>query len=340
MLLIRKRRAFTLIELLVVIAIIAILIALLLPAVQQAREAARRSTCKNNLKQLGIALHSYHETYGQFPIGTGINGNECNTQFGRTNGQCFPWQGGLWRKGSTLVKLLPYIDQGPLYDQIDFNGDVDAWFFNTANGVRTLKIPTLLCPSDTIMIRPDRAHTNYVTSMGAQRIDHRSNLCVILPANLVNGRQDGNYFGHGAQGHGSTNNPINLSGVFGRYIWAAKIRDITDGTSSTIAMGETRPDCNDHSAGGWFHGNAAHAGSTTPPINYDSCDNTGGFPGTGDPCKRWDGWVTSWGFKSRHAGGAHLLFCDGSVHFLSESIDWVTYQKLGDRRDDQVVGEF
>lgn len=309
----RRRPGFTLIELLVVIAIIAILVALLLPAVQQAREAARRSQCKNNLKQLGLALHNYHDTAGMFPNGT----------------VRAPWQGGPDRTGSQLVQLLPYIDQQTLYNRIPFEQDVDAWFFDTSNGVRTFQPPVLECPSDTSTVRPDRAHTDYAVSMGAQRMSSNGGWCTRFP---------GNVFGTGPTGHGSSNDPGNISGVFSRLAWAASFRDITDGTSNTIAMGESRAQCNDHLAGGWFHGNAPFAAATTAPINFQTCRGEPGYQAAS--CNAWDNWQTSMGFKSQHEGGAHMLMCDGSVHFVSENVDYMTYQRLGDRRDGQPINNF
>ena len=121
-----KRPAFTLIELLVVIAIIAILIALLLPAVQQAREAARRSSCKNNLNQLGVALHNYHEIFGRFPYGY----YHSNTYHGRDT----------W-----MQQILPQIDQGPAYDQ--YAAANVAWVMDTPVNIKDMKVPTLMCPS-------------------------------------------------------------------------------------------------------------------------------------------------------------------------------------------------
>ena len=155
----RRKRAFTLIELLVVIAIIAILIALLLPAVQQAREAARRAQCKNNLKQLGVAMHNYHDTYGMFPPSI----------------WAIHWsQGHTWwsqEKGSHLVHLLPFVDQQPLYSRIDFrNRRADWWWMPKIDDqprwgkkFRSYVIPTYMCPSDgspKMSNSGDRARTN------------------------------------------------------------------------------------------------------------------------------------------------------------------------------------
>jgi len=318
-------KGFTLIELLVVIAIIAILIALLLPAVQQAREAARRTQCKNNLKQLGLALHNYHDVHLMFAIQSGL-ANTANDPNHPTCNQ--PWCGGRHRKGSMLVQLLPFIEQASLYNQIPFDQDVDAWFFDTANGVRTQKIPAFLCPSDTISVNLDRAHANYMASMGNQRMSDRSGWCA--------NQWPGNTLGTGATpGHGTTIQIGQISGIFARGAAAAKIRDVTDGTSNTILMGESRPDCNDHGAQGWFAANGTFALATTAPINFNTCRNKPGY--AANTCNDWSSWQTSMGIKSLHTGGAQVLMCDGSVHFLSENMDYETLQRLGDRRDGLVV---
>jgi prepilin-type N-terminal cleavage/methylation domain-containing protein/prepilin-type processing-associated H-X9-DG protein len=340
-----RRRAFTLIELLVVIAIIAILIALLLPAVQQAREAARRTQCKNNLKQIGLALHNYHDVYTQFAIGTGIPGSDrCKELMANgsvTGNNCTPWQPGVHNTGSHFVKLLPFFDQQGLYSRVPFEGDVRDWFFNADNRTwRRTAMTMLLCPSDSIMVRADRRHRNYGLNGGFQQTSDRGRCGNIYNHNAL-AAGCGIRQANGRSGHGSTNNPDAISGMFGRYVWAAKIRDVTDGTSNTIMGGEVRPDCTDHQAGGWFDANFVSAGFTTAPINYPTCRGETPYQGQGGTsCNNWSTWQVSMGFKSRHTGGAQFVMGDGSARFISENIDYCTYQKLGDRRDGLVVGEF
>ncbi|MGH7129215.1 MAG: DUF1559 domain-containing protein [Planctomycetaceae bacterium] len=338
------RRGFTLIELLVVIAIIAILIALLLPAVQQAREAARRTQCRNNLHNLALALHNYHDVFKQFPIGTGVPGQPCVDRFGGPRNQCVPWKPGLHNKGSQLVRLLPYMDGAPLYNKVPFQSDVRDWFFNADNrAYRHIVMEAYLCPSDSIMVRPDRAHRNYGLSGGFQYTSDRGRC-----GNPYNRRDAALYNKvgvarlNGWAGHASTNNPARISGMFGRYVWAAKIRDVTDGTSMTIMGGEVRPDCTDHQAGGWYDANFVSSAFTTAPINFPTCRGEPPYQGLGGgtACNNWSTWQVSMGFKSRHEGGAHFMMGDGSVRFISENIDYVTYQRLGDRRDGQTIGEF
>jgi len=315
----RSFRAFTLVELLVVIAIIGILIALLLPAVQAAREAARRSQCSNNLKQLGLALHNYHDTYKQFPF----------------HGVYPGWT--ISRKGSVLVKILPYVEQQPLYDEIDW-GIADIETISGSSGYRlyTTSIPGFLCPSETHGKSENpsdpnrRALGDYATSIGAQRMQANGGWCTLYP---------GNTFGTGPDGHGNSYQGDRISGVFSRLSWAARLADITDGTSNTIAMGEIRPLCGDHTRNAWFHFNSLWV-ATTAPINYPiRCIGEPGFAGATD-CSHWQNWQTSQGFKSRHPGGAQFVFADGSTHFLSETIDYRNYQRLGDRRDGEPVGPY
>jgi prepilin-type N-terminal cleavage/methylation domain-containing protein/prepilin-type processing-associated H-X9-DG protein len=351
------RAAFTLIELLVVIAIIAVLIALLLPAVQQAREAARRTQCRNNLKQLGLALHNYHDVFNMFSP-TIVN----------ISGPGLTWSNAS--KGTYLVRLLPYIDQAPLFNALNFSqleldgnedwqpqgppGTAGVNFESQTEGVggqlyRHKAIPSFFCPSETSPpLDGHSVKTNYALSMGNQQMDSNGGTpwggCTLFP---------GNNFGTGPAGHGNSENPTQISGIVSRFNWAANFRDIVDGTSNVIAAGEVRAQCGDHIRNGWFHWNATWV-ATTAPINYPvycvredtGWDNpdaaqvtqlTGG-PATG--CNHWQNWQTSQGFKSRHTGGAHFLLCDGSVRFISQNIDYMTYQRIGDRRDGGTVGEF
>lgn len=332
----RRRLGFTLVELLVVIAIIGILVGLLLPAVQAAREAARRMQCSNNLKQLGLALHNYNDVYKRFPSSAsycvpwlpcaGATGNMDNG---------YPWVGGLWRKGSGLVRLLPFVEQTAFFNQIDMSRDVDAWFgaLQPATPVtqfsgrrpREFKIPTYQCPSDP-EARTDLAVSNYGFSMGSQALPAQSAGCALYPSHL-----------NGPSGHGNTSDSSQISGAFARFHWAARLGDLTDGTSNTIVMGEIRPNCHDHHFNGWAAGNALWT-STVAPINYNTCRNE--LPGNaGGPinCNSWNVWMTSAGFKSKHVGGAQFVLGDGSVHFLSQSIDYTNYQRLGARSDGAVV---
>ena len=185
-----RRQAFTLIELLVVIAIIAILVALLLPAVQQAREAARRSQCKSNLKQFGIAMHNYHDVHGVMPLGNFGSVHDSGTG------------NNAWRGFSAHAMLLPYMDQAPLYQEMDLNLRYDQ-APNTA--LSNTKIAGFLCPSD-LSYPSDDSGNNYVVSAGPARF--------------------------------WTESHANSAGVF-NYRKPVRFRDITDGTSNAIAASES-----------------------------------------------------------------------------------------------------
>jgi len=320
--------AFTLVELLVVITIIGILIALLLPAVQAAREAARRAQCANNLKQLGVALHNYHQACGQFPLGSGYNLNALST----------PGSGHPDDHANVFVALLPYIEQQALFDACDFTQNTPHnSVLPDGRPVHEVWISALLCPSaqGKKYYLPDNnpfwhdtdgqkwAVSNYGLSMGNQ--------------SLVTGCPfGGNMFGTGPANHGHSTNGSQISGVFSHLAWGAAIMEIRDGTSNTIALGEVLPECSWHGRDGWMHINSLWC-ATTCPINYPTCTAQPDY----DPsCSAPNAWSCDMGFKSRHPGGCHFVFCDGSVQFLGESIDYETYQKLGDRRDGRPIGPY
>ncbi len=314
-----KQRGFTLIELLVVIAIIAVLIALLLPAVQQAREAARRTQCKNNLKQFGLALANYHDTYNMFPIGA--------------SGWCCSPAPNL----GFIPRLLPYMDQAPLFNQLNMSG-ADATSQTLANGqvVRSLTFPGVTCPSDGGSSNPFNGvgQSNYDGSMGSQ-------------GNVSNGGNCNQYQTFALMVNPNNADTLDASQVSGmgcRDGAAIGIRHVTDGTSNVIHMGEVLPTCNDHWGGGFWavNGMSNFHSATIAPINdYTTCSWATGNMIRVPGCTGQDKWNISFGFRSRHVGGAHFLFVDGSVHFLSQNIDHQnTYQRLGGKADGQVVGEF
>jgi prepilin-type N-terminal cleavage/methylation domain-containing protein/prepilin-type processing-associated H-X9-DG protein len=328
------RRAFTLIELLVVIAIIAVLVALLLPAVQQAREAARRSQCKNNLKQYGLALHNYHDVYNYFPIGGATQGW---ANWGGPTG--VGWQ----------ARILPQIDQAPLYNQLNWGGQADLTQTVIAPGptqFRGVIVPYMLCPSDSHPMNPrwnnwggahntDASNGNYCGSLGSQGNVSVSSACNQWQvfALMVN------------PNNGDTQDPSQLSGMFSRDGPLVGIGQVSDGTSNTIFVGEVLPSCNDHAGGGggqWgFNGfNNAHASTIVPINTYNTCNWATAAQITNTACTNPNNWNWSWGFRSMHTGGAQFLFVDGSVHFLSQNINMQTYQYLGGRSDGNAVGTY
>ena len=328
-----RKRGFTLVELLVVIAIIGILVALLLPAVQAAREASRRASCQNNIKQFGLALHGYHGVHNRFPS----NSPWYLGQYTDENGQIVIIKKED-RKGSMHVKLMPFLEEANLFDRLDFDGDVIGQFEDPKNAdLRAAEVGILRCPSDGYPRLsedpPDlgpHATTNYAPSIGSQKTFSLNGWCP---------KPEGNEFGTG-----DVDAPFTLkvktSGLFARTDWAASIREITDGTSMTIAMGEVLPDCNyELIRFGWWDSQAWYVG-TPPYINYDSCHATDPPWPKKQDCSTFFNYNTSAGFKSRHPGGANFTMADGSVHFISETIDYHNYQRLGDRRDGEVVDPF
>ncbi|VTS04520.1 DUF1559 domain-containing protein [Tuwongella immobilis] len=310
----RKARAFTLIELLVVIAIIAILIGLLLPAVQKVREAAARMKCQNNLKQFGLACHSFHDATGFFPRGG---------RYGPT---------GDWNddKGSWLVFVLPYVEQEGLFRLVP---NIDTTFnpIGVAQGnaaFLTARPPMFRCPSDSWNL--NWGICNYVASLGPQcagggcGADPNQFLCNTLPG--IPGSPD----------HGNSTNSSDIRGMFNRIGAQMNMASVQDGTSNTIMLGETLPETHDHFGdNSWarYNGGNSHV-TTLPVINYEirtreRCSS--------DPLRSAGNWNVSWGFRSRHTGGANFVFADGSVSFLSANIDRNVYQYLGARADGQPV---
>jgi prepilin-type N-terminal cleavage/methylation domain-containing protein/prepilin-type processing-associated H-X9-DG protein len=335
----KRKGGFTLVELLVVIAIIGVLVALLLPAVQAAREAARRSQCQNNLKQLGIALQSYHGVHKRFPANSFWYYGD-NIKFGNDTISIKKTD----RKGSMLVKLMPYLEESVITERLDFEGDVINQFLENLD-IRAAVLRFLRCPSDEYpqlseeRFAPEsdsgkvgpQATTNYAPSVGAQKTFWYGNSCPEPKGNFFNNGDDLSPFTHLEKA---------TSGLFSRIIWAASIPQITDGTSHTIAMGEVLPNCNfELMRYGWWDSQVMYM-NTSVPINYDSCRQTNPPWPTPQTCATFFNWNTSAGFKSRHPGGAHFTFADASVHFISDGIDYRNYQRLGDRKDGEAIEPF
>ncbi|HUG19275.1 MAG TPA: DUF1559 domain-containing protein [Planctomycetaceae bacterium] len=285
----RSLRGFTLIELLVVIAIIAILVALLLPAVQQAREAARRASCKNNLKQLGLALHNYHDTFGSFP--SGWIGVDLATRRPEVEGiSGISWQ----------VMLLPQIEQASLYQQLNFSENL----LHPDNAIiRQNPLASFRCPSDsgpdfwdieeegspgTIVL--DRLPTtNYVGMFGTTELHD----CEDLAGLGLQCRSDGAFY------HNSS----------------VKMRDLQDGTSGTIVIGERRSNPVAGHLSTWI--GAVPEGEEAFARFLGVTDHTPNHPS-----------AHLEDFSSHHTGGAQFLFGDGRVKFVSENIDHQIYQAL------------
>jgi prepilin-type N-terminal cleavage/methylation domain-containing protein/prepilin-type processing-associated H-X9-DG protein len=359
------RRAFTLVELLVVIAIIGVLVALLLPAVQQAREAARRMQCTNHLKQIGLGLHNYHDAHGTFPVsmvGSGVNtGAGCTTGF-------YSW----------LALLLPYVEQVPLSDSIDFHINMadacgpDSYLWPGAKigaahpnaAAAAAQIPLFLCPSDgpeaneAVGTAPP-APGNYTANAG-------------WPWNTTG--IDG---GRASRNHNGFIPLVNPLTPKAWHVNRVRISSITDGTSNTLAVTErlvTR-------VGGWM--DLINANPHPSTLSY--CGGGMGTPRTmsqyHDSCQfsrscdltytipHGRAWISGWTLvantythvrsinsrnchlhggeddgtnlispSSRHPGGVNALLVDGSVRFIAETIDLPVWWALGSRDEGEVLG--
>ena len=321
------RCGLTLVELLIVIAIIGLLVGLLLPAVQSAREAARMSLCRNNLRQLGLALHAYGQNTQRFAPGGPGNRDPINFSSLKPG-----------RLGSFLVVLLPYIEQQAIYDRCDPTVDtVMQSTLSDGRWVAAVKIPLFQCPSDLLDGPLDGNplyHSQPVSMKG--RSPGPSNYAFSIGSQRFGGPYPGNAFGHGPVGHGDTIDGRQVSGIFSHADFGAAFADVRDGLSNTFALGEMRPKCSWHAADGWMHFNSLW-NATSAPLNYPTRPGEPGFDAA-LVANTWGGkWAIEQAFRSRHVGGAHFVMGDGSVHFVNDSIDFLTYQMLGDRRDGRPV---
>lgn len=291
-----SRIAFTLIELLVVIAIIALLIAILLPAVQQAREAARRSSCRNNLKQIGLALHHYHDTFSVLPP----------AWFGVTAGQ--PDIAGMNGWG-WAARLLPHVDQGALFNTINFNVKIGDPLNATP---RVTLLPVFRCPSD---VAPNQwtinssgtttplvslASASYAACFGTSEVDNCNGLAPGIPCT-----SDGVFY-------------LNSK---------TRFSDVTDGLSTTMLLGEHQT----RETAGWLYTWAGVvAGGDDPIIRIlADTDVTPNF----STIRRDE-------FASYHPGGSQFVLGDGSVRYIGTNISLTIYRNLATRAAGDVIGEF
>jgi len=302
----RRRLGFTLVELLVVIAIIGVLVALLLPAVQAAREAARRTQCINNMKQLGIACLNYHDATKKFPPGA-------------------TWGPGATKHGMAfLVSLLPYTELGPLLDSFgdrvysttfpnrNIGAKVDALFVCPSDGMD---------PLDILAVGEEWRTSNYAGVMGGGLVEVKI---------MSNPSTCGHYYTDGVLYPESE----------------VRMKDITDGSSKTMLIGERTYQLRLWTKGAYYDGSPQQfvcvisAKNVAIPLNADSqsyCYRNNEF---GGPCP--SPWPTKFNdlyFGSRHPGGAQFVFGDGSVRFVHDSIDWNTYRRYATRNDDLAVDE-
>jgi prepilin-type N-terminal cleavage/methylation domain-containing protein/prepilin-type processing-associated H-X9-DG protein len=304
-----KKRGFTLVELLVVIAIIGVLVALLLPAVQSARESARRAQCSNNLKQIGLAMTQYADTYkGAFPVAE------------------YSWGWGTW-----LVGLMPYIEQKSLFDQykgfgqINASGGIDANLVYSANinlPVTKVQIQAYSCPSDSVTASPSSrsgiTYHNYVANHGNTTLSRLATF-----GTMLNGQPNKFKGAPFIQVNTSNSNPQ-----------VVKMSDVFDGLSNTLAFSETvQGHANDLRGYAWWNGGSHFEtnlapNSTQPDIleNISYCIKNDTY---NPPC---DGPTSSnpsnIAARSRHPNGVMVAMCDGSVRFVSNSINLDTWRAI------------
>lgn len=317
----RATGGFTLVELLVVIAIIGVLVSLLLPAVQAAREAARRIQCSNNLKQIGLSIHNYHDTFNWLPPGAVFHGGPAEA----------PNNQPINHRGSMHIRLLPFIEQQPLFDMYNFSTGTDGQMLPNGRWLRGELVPTFVCPSDgrnrRLNQNVDGAQpANYHASMGpSSAISNSPNCdCPLFPTFQSFSRPN--------TGAGAPAGPFTRNG----WTYQGRFTDVEDGLSNTIFVGEVRAHCSGHVNVGWSHSNKWGI-FTQVPINFDTCRPLAEAQSLGmNGCNATCNWNAEVGFKSQHPGGAQFALGDGSVRFLPETIDMWTYQFLGDKADGQV----
>lgn len=358
-----RNRGFTLVELLVVIAIIGVLVALLLPAIQAAREAARRSQCANNLRQIGLAMANYESAMKTLPYGsfyvTGRNSDgsakSLEDMVGERIGRTIHWN---W-----VTQVMPYMELGSIIDQLNMTptSRTDAnWMPKSATNwpiIQNLVLPGFVCPSDPIASNPfltQRYWTNFLIPTGPDDLVHglwytasigptipdrcawSDGEIVKLPNELARkvcmganfgsnpgGGTSSSCYGAGVRGGPCLQDDI-FVGMFGRTTEnPVKFQQVSDGLANTIMLGETIPS---H----WYHNSlwGHNFPLTSTHIWFNSLNETDDNPGRGPDSPHF--WKTS-GYKSNHPGGAHLVMGDASVHFVSEDIDYFTYNALGSR---------
>jgi prepilin-type N-terminal cleavage/methylation domain-containing protein/prepilin-type processing-associated H-X9-DG protein len=341
----RLSRGFTLIELLVVIAIIAILIALLLPAVQQAREAARRSQCKNNLKQIGLALHNYHDVYNMFPKA------RCTVQSAAQATASSGNPAGWWAR-SAWTAILPYLDQATIYNNWNFNYNYDS---SQNSAMRHKRIPAFRCPSDKTP-PGNYPGVNYAGCAGS-RVNLWGGGATGVGIGVINQAMETNL----RDILDGSSNVVMVSEVLTGDLSAGSLSDTdvvrVDSTPSFSSQEMPSPgdiesaganDCtaaidtatsqssNSNSGIDWsspYPSQSLYSNAAPPNWHYRTC----AFGSSYGLCADRNGIFPA---RSRHTGGVQATMADGSVRFVGDNVDLVTWQRAGARQDGQLLGEF
>ncbi len=338
----RRPRGFTLIELLVVIAIIAVLIALLLPAVQQAREAARRTQCKNSLKQIGLGLHNYLSTHNVFPFGKGASYSGVP----------------VYARWSQHAMILPYIDQAPLYNSLDFNyppetpgmGGVTPFMpaSTNASGANAIAsrtvIPAFMCPSDLGVSDPWRAQNNYAGNQGGWLCDRSDAagaatdvspsevqtgvfyyLSRCTPASITDGMSQTVFFSEKIRGQGAPDPKSDM------YVIPAQTSLASTYSTCQAVNPATATPLTSKWGYSWVMGeNCCTQYNHVAVPNSTSCGGTG-FTGS------MTNMAMQVSANSRHTGGVHAMMGDGATRFISSNIDLNVWRALGTRAGGEVV---
>ncbi len=300
-----RRSGFTIIELLVVIGIIGVLIALLIPAVQAAREAARRASCQNKLRQIALAANAFHEGQDRFPPG------QCGGKYGfGPDSRCWSW----------LARLLPYLE----HKNVSEDGDIPRQTLKESR-VADRQVALFLCPSDPYSWKGPRidagnlegfpvGQTNYKgvsgANWGADGSQHTNNIGTNWPNPGTNGSWDGMENGDGVMWRSDIRRPIRAS-------------DVRDGLTQTFMIGEDLPEKNTWCS--WPYANNAYGTCAIPPNFTFEHPN-------------W--WPNTHSFRSRHPGGLNFAFVDGSVQLIEEQIDLQVYRALATRAGGEVVSDY
>ena len=366
-----KSTAFTLVELLVVITVIGILIALLLPAVQAAREAARRLQCANNMKQIGLALHNYHSINNTLPAAS-----DCCVEAAYNT----PWHPTTYAQmGTWMSAILPQMEKQSVFDMIDWtlggtaisssstvplavvSGTNNVTKATTGNyGAIHSIVSAYICPSDSASSNPWKGTdpitgatyplpasgqptemaqgglaTWYVASAGPTD----DGWCVLCQPNTAS--PPPNYCCQPVKGGASFGTIGRFSGMFGRTHKGVSFSEVADGLSNTLMIGETLPgNCTFHAA---YSSNNALA-ITSIPVNAPFQQPPDGPyrwpPGSGNNTPNNEYWYYNCGFQSSHSGGANFVMGDGSVHFISQNIDYEVYNGLGTRSGGEVTTSY